>query len=234
MNDPILAWHWLPVDRVPAHGRRRKPLKVGDVMRATGQPILCKRGLHASRRILDALQWAQGPIICRVRVSGTIIEVGDKLAGTRRHILAMADATTVLHEAACDWAEVALRRADVTDERSWAAIETKRRWIRGEATDEELGAARGDAWGAAARSAARSAAWDAARDTAGGSTWDAARVAAWSTAWGAAWDEMNADLERRVLALMEDQITRIAVCQCRSAAKGRACKMSCPGSEVEP
>ena len=64
----------------------------------------------------------------------------------------------VLHEFACQFAERALdRRAErdgsVADPRSRAAIETKRRWLRGEADNEELSAAR-----SAARSAAEYAA----------------------------------------------------------------------------
>ena len=56
----------------------------------------------------------------------------------------------ILHEFACDQAEFALSLVDNPDPRSVAAIETKRRWMRGEATDAEL---------AAACEAARSAAY---------------------------------------------------------------------------
>ena len=57
-----------------------------------------------------------------------------------------------LHELACDYAERALERERKAgrepDERSWAAIETTRRWLRGEATDQELAAAGTSAWAA--------------------------------------------------------------------------------------
>src|SRR3990167_5330213 len=80
-----------------------------------------------------------------------------------------------LHLLACDFAEhVQPERADP---RSLAAIETKRRWVDGAATDEELGDARVTILGAAlaakrgtsAMAAAQATAWDArdaARDTA--------------------------------------------------------------------
>ena len=55
----------------------------------------------------------------------------------------------------------------MTDERNTVALDAARRHANGEATDQELAAAR-----AAASDAAWSAAWDAA--------WDAARAAAWS------------------------------------------------------
>jgi hypothetical protein len=66
-----------------------------------------------------------------------------------------------LHLLACEYAERSLLREREAgrepDPRSWAAIDTKRRWVRKEATDSELLAAR-----AAAR-AAGAAAWEAAR-----------------------------------------------------------------------
>ena len=69
-----------------------------------------------------------------------------------------------LHLLACEYAERALLREREAgrepDPRSWAAIDTKRRWIRKEATDSELLAAWAAAW-EAARDAARDAAWAA-------------------------------------------------------------------------
>jgi hypothetical protein len=74
----------------------------------------------------------------------------------------------VLHEFAIWCADEALKRVGNPDPRSLNALEVKRRWLRGKATDEELAAARAAAWDAAraAMDAARAAAWaamDAAR-----------------------------------------------------------------------
>ena len=69
----------------------------------------------------------------------------------------------ILHEFACRCAEYALSFVDNHDPRSIAAIEAKRKWLRGEITDKELDVA-----------------WDAA--------WDAARAAACDAAWDAVWD----------------------------------------------
>ena len=62
----------------------------------------------------------------------------------------------VLHEFACRITEQALARAGNPDPRSVAAIAVKRRWLRGEATDDELAAASDAAW-----AAARAAVWAA-------------------------------------------------------------------------
>ena len=79
-----------------------------------------------------------------------------------------------LHEIAiwC-WEEIArpiYEKHYPEDRRPHDAVAVKRLWIEGEATDEELAAARDAAW-----DAARAAAWDAA--------WNAAGAAAWDAAW---------------------------------------------------
>lgn len=62
-----------------------------------------------------------------------------------------------LHEFACRCAEEALKLVKDPDPSSVAAIESKRKWLRGEISDEELTAASAAAWGTA-RDTARAAA----------------------------------------------------------------------------
>lgn len=100
----------------------------------------------------------------------------------------------VLHEFACRCAEWALALVGGTDPRSVEAIATKRRWLRGEATDDELAAAQDAAWAAtqdaaevAAEAAARAAAW-AATQAAAWAALAAARAAAWAAAQDATQD----------------------------------------------
>ena len=101
----------------------------------------------------------------------------------------------VLHEYACRCAEYALTFVREPDSRSIAAIEAKRKWLRGEISNDDLTAARAAAWDAAWDAAcdAAWAAWDAACDAAYDAAWDAAQAAAraadaaWA-AYDAAWD----------------------------------------------
>ena len=88
----------------------------------------------------------------------------------------------VLHEYACRCAEYALTFVREPDSRSIAAIEAKRKWLRGEVSNDDLTAARDAAWAAA--DAARAAAWGAA--WAAWAAWAAAQIAAADAADAAA------------------------------------------------
>ena len=123
---------------------------------------LCLKGFHGSKRLIDALDYAPGNILSWCEVGGCIIEDDDKLvASIRRHVI-VVDVERTLHEFAIWCAAQALLLVDEPDPRSLKALEVKRLWLDGKATDEELAAAR-----AAARDTARDAAWDAAWDAAG-------------------------------------------------------------------
>ena len=199
MTEPVLAWHWLRAHRRMQYGDLQF-VEAGKTYTVEPPVELCIRGLHGSIRPIDTLEFAPGPIICRVEMSGEIIHGKDKLAATSRRVLWMEDASETLDHFACDVAEEALLRerekGREPDPRSWKTIEIKRLHIAGKATDEELSAA----W-SAARSAAWSAAKLAAESAAKLAAWSAARSAAESAAWSAARDAQNERLERMLLAL---------------------------------
>ena len=156
------------------------PVVVGETLVYPGKPELCKAGFHASERIIDALRYAPGPVLCVVELGGEIVHGDDKAVAQERTVSWMQDISPTLHEFACQVAEEALKECGVTDKRPWKAIEVKRKWLKGEASDEELKAATD-----AARDAAN-AAWSAAANAA----WCAAN-AAWCAAY-AAWCATNA------------------------------------------
>ena len=103
---------------------------------------------------------------------------------------------------ACDFADAVLHLVPAGETRPAEAIRVARLFAAGQASREDMAAAR-DAAGAAAGAAARDAAWDAAwaaawdaagaaaRDAAGAAARDAAWAAARDAAWDAAWDAQS-------------------------------------------
>ena len=225
-------WHFVGVgdDNIPRLGYNdNREVKVGETLTIDGAPVLCRHGLHASRKLWDALGYASGSKLAMTRVTlgGTIIHDNTKSAATERTAIAMldADATEKLLR---DWGRwCALQVIHL-----WDAPEVVRQYL--ETGDESLQeAASSEAWDtardtardaasaaawAAAWAAVSSEAWDTARDTARAAAWAAARAAAWAAASSAAWaaaraaaiEGYTAELERRVLEAMalSDEIVR--------------------------
>ena len=106
----------------------------------------------------------------------------------------------VLHEYACRCAEYALTFVREPDSRSIAAIEAKRKWLRGEISNDDLIAAR-----ATADAAARAAAWaaDAAARAAAWAAWTADAAAGTADAAWAAAREHEVKLLKELLREVE-------------------------------
>ena len=143
-----------------------------------GPVIPCKSGLHASEHPFDALAYAPGNLLHKVRLRGNITPHGnpvDKYCASERRIVATIDAECVMRSFARRVALDAVKRywleaPEVVVEYLKTGDETKRAAARDAAGDAAWAAARDAAW-AAARAAARDAAWDAA----GAAAWDAAK-----------------------------------------------------------
>ena len=119
-----------------------------------GPVIPCKSGLHASEHPFDALAYAPGNLLHKVRLRGNITPHGnpvDKYCASERRIVATIDAECVMRSFA----------------RRVALDAVKRYWLEApevvveylKTGDETKRAAAGDA----AWAAARDAAWDAAK-----------------------------------------------------------------------
>jgi hypothetical protein len=197
----IMAWHFVRENRRLGYRASNLEVAPGFVYsEPKGELAMCSHGMHASRRVYDALSDAPGPILCRVRCWGDIAEDTDKLVCRHREVLTMRDVSRELRLWAC-WC---IRNTPIsngktvwsllTDERSRRAVEVAERFANSRATAEELAAAWAIAWGAAWD--ARAAAWGAARTAA----WDAGDAGA--TVWAAAREFQSAELERRMLALL--------------------------------
>ena len=143
------------------------PIEPGYIYHEPGEPVLCQRGLHASKRPIDALRYAPGFILSKVYLSGEVIRGNDKSVATHREVIAVANVEHILREFA--------RKCALDVIHLWDAPNVVVRYLEtGDESlrDAALDAARAAAWAAAAaaRAAARAAAWDAtgaaARDAA--------------------------------------------------------------------
>ncbi len=171
MGDIVYGWHFLD-SRGCAYGDYVPPA-VGVWEPRIDNPEPCVRGYHGSPTILDALPYADGPILGRCEYRGVVWHPdGDKWAARERRCIARVDASALLRFAACHFAEAALKTAGIKDECSWNTIAVARRFALGAATVAEMSAAHD-----AARSASHSPARYAARYTAYPYAHNAARYA---------------------------------------------------------
>ena len=143
------GWHFLPEDRRLRWGTK-EVVKPDRWISVEGELEMCRWGLHASKRSMDALSYAPGPIVCRVELRGDLIHESDKSVGRERRVIWMADATETLRNFA--------RRCALDVIHSWDAPDVVVEYLK--TGDEAL---RDAAW-AAAWDAARAAARGAARD----------------------------------------------------------------------
>lgn len=193
---PVAGWHF--VDETLRDGR---PVPAdGVALRHDGAVAICASGLHASERILDALKYASGNIVCRVECDDVESRQEDKLVCRSRTVLWRVDGESLLRDFA--------RRVALDVAALWDVPEVVRKFL--ETGNENLRVA--------ARAAARQASRDhaSANEIAAAMAGESARAAAARThparatalaaAWAAskasadagAWDRYDALLERMV------------------------------------
>ena len=156
-------YYFASKDRCLGYGDNRL-IKEG-VTHTVEPPLdLCKRGLHASRRVIDALLHAPGPTICIVEMGGEIIHGDGRSCATERTYLEVFDGGDLLYKFA--------RRCalDVIDLRD--APYLVKEYL--ETGDADL------------RTDARTAAWDSDWGSAMHAAWYAASEIVWNGAWYAA------------------------------------------------
>jgi hypothetical protein len=118
MSTPTLAWHFVS-DKL----RDGRPIPADGVeMIHDGRIVICESGLHASRKIIDALRYAPGDTVCRVEMRSVFEEQDDKLVAASRTILWRTDAKLVLREFA--------RRCASDVLHLWDAPEVVREYLR--------------------------------------------------------------------------------------------------------
>jgi hypothetical protein len=139
-NKKILAWRFC--GDTLRDGRPIPP--DGEVLTHEGELIMCAKGLHASVKIMDALECAPGNNIFRVECAGKIIKSSDKLVCTERKILWRINGESTLRLFA--------RQQALSVAHLWEMPSIVREHL--ETGKEESRAAAGAAAGAAARAAA--------------------------------------------------------------------------------
>jgi len=196
----VLAWHFV-ADKL----RDGRPIpRKGVWLKHETECVMCEAGLHASRRLLDALQYAPGKMLCRVECVDVAAEQDDKLVCHKRKIIARFDSEELLWRASRKFA------LDVIH--LWPAPKVVIKFLK--TGDKSLRAAAWAAAGAAAWAAAGDAAgaaawaaWAAAGDAAG-DAWAAAGDAAgdaWAAAGAAAGAAQNKWLTREVMKIIRRQ-----------------------------
>jgi hypothetical protein len=188
--------------------------------------IMDAQGLHMSRQPIDALDHAESGIVRRVYAYGDIVEGDNKLVASHRKEVWRIDATQTLHWFVVWCARRALQLDlwddDGPDPRSIAAINTKDKWLRCKATNEELAVARIAAWEAtgnptrdAARARARDVSWAAATAASRAASWATARDVSRTTAWATAGDAFSDTSWAAARAAQNDKLTAMLKAQHR-------------------
>jgi len=191
----VKGWWFGTADKKLLNGDNRK-IVIGRTHKIKGDIIPCQHGLHLSKRIIDALNYAPGSVIYRVVGSGVIVPHGnpvDKYACSERtYIAGGIDISNTLRLFA--------RKCALDVIHLWNPPDIVIKYLK--TGDESIRAAARDAARDAAWDAARDAAWVAARDAARVAAWAAARDAAWAAAWAAAraaaWEKFNRRLTSMV------------------------------------
>ena len=207
-------WHIAENSGLLGHGDERL-IVVGETLTVAGPIFMCWNGLHACERLIDALAYANGTVICEVILGADAYTEADKSVSSSRTCIAMTTpevgerilrnfarwcALDVAH--LWDMPKDVRQYLETGDESVRSAAETAA-WTAARAAAEAAAEAAARAAGeAAARSAADLTAEAAARSAAEAAAWTAGEAAAWSAAWSAA----EAAVRERYSARLEEMI----------------------------
>ena len=197
----ITGWHF-----AGAKLRDGRPLpRKGETLTHKGAVVPCESGFHLSERAIDALGFAPGLMVARVRGGGVMVPHGDpvdkRACETRTCLSEYVNARAVIVELAETWVRRALRIHAAPAMRAAGLIAEADTLasLPADISMDAASAAASDAARAASNAAARAAArdaWDAARAAraASNAASDAARAAsnAASAAASDAWDAARA------------------------------------------
>ena len=93
----MLAWYFARENNRLNHGDDRL-IEIGKMHTVKHKPVLCKKGLHGSVNVLDALKYAPGSMLYRVDITRNVQIGDDKICGQRRKYLNGFNVTDVLRQ----------------------------------------------------------------------------------------------------------------------------------------
>ena len=188
----VMGW-WFCVNNKLPHGDDRK-VEIGKTHIIKGEIIPCRNGLHLSTKIMDALSYAKGNIVYRVKGHGEVVpHDGNKFVCSKRTYIAGGiniEQTLRKFARMCALDVINLWPApDVVVE----YLKTGNVGLRGSARHSSWASARASAMDSAMDSAwasATASATASAMDSAWDSAWASARASA--MAWASAWNSARA------------------------------------------
>lgn len=140
-KEPLYCWHFAPDDGYTGRGERKK-IVVGKRLTIKGNLQLCAHGYHGAEEPLDALRYAPGCLLCRVKLHGTVIRSADKAVASSRTALWMYDATNLLRKYAVTCVERAMtvmhRHGRLPDPRHSQWLDIVKAHMAGQASDDLL------------------------------------------------------------------------------------------------
>ena len=201
---PKYLWKSLSAGLNSYHGKKK--WKIGKWYKCRGELEMCKNGLHASERVIDAMQYVPMECLAKVEVRGENIQGDNKQCYRKMKIV------KTWHWKKEDGVALAIYAAELVianfekkypdDDRPRKAIQAAKKWLR-EPTEENQGAAESAARSAA--ESARSAAWSvwSARSAAESAARFAAESAR-SAAFEKILDECEKWIQKRITTLDEN------------------------------
>lgn len=191
----IPAWHF----RSHREHSRGVPVHDGEWIEHKGRVEICSSGLHASRRAIDALGYADGSYVSLCEIDDIVEEHGDKLVCRRRRHLWTYDAELVLLQFA--------RQCALDVVHLWDAPEVVLQYLK---ADNEL--LRFAAWHAAQHSElshASDAVWSIVRsDDAPNAARNAARYAALAASEAATWASTREAQNKRLESMLLEGVKK--------------------------
>ena len=160
-------WHIAENNGLLGHGDKRR-IVVGETLTINVPIFMCKHGLHACERLIDALAYANGTAICEVALGEDAYTEADKSVSASRACIAMTspeEGERILRNFA--------RSCALDVAHLWDMPENVLQYL--ETGDESV------------RSAAETAAWTASKSAADAASKSASMSAAWTEARSAAW-----------------------------------------------